>query len=109
MRVAVLGEFPTDFLATLRGRAPEVSDDPAGCDLVLLAADDRAALDRVAGLIGRVRHDAALWIVRPRGSPLLSEGEVRAAGLAAGVVDVKVVRFSETHSAVKFVFRRADR
>ena len=30
-------------------------------------------------------------------------------GLAAGLVDVKVVRFSGTHTASKFVIRKAER
>jgi hypothetical protein len=60
-------------------------------------------------VVGGLRRDAALWIVRPRGSPLITEREVLAAGLEAGLVDVKVVHFSETHSAARFVFRRADR
>ncbi len=109
MRVVVLGEFPEDFLALLRGRAAEVVDDPAGCEILLLAAEHPAHLSQVTSLAASLRHDAALWIVRPRGSPAMSEGEVRAAGLEAGLVDVKVVHFSETHSAAKFVFRLRDR
>ena len=109
MRVATLGDFPAGFLALLRARGAEVTAGPAGCDLVLLAAESRAQLGELAGLVGQLRRDAALWIVRPRGSPLISERETLAAGLEAGVVDVKVVHFSETHSAAKFVFRLRDR
>jgi hypothetical protein len=56
--------------------------------------------------------DGALWVIRPRGRPEISEQAVMAAGKAAGLVDVKVVRFSETHTAEKFVIplaRRAQR
>ena len=38
MRVATLGLFAADFLTPLRGRAAEVVTDPAGCDIVFLAA-----------------------------------------------------------------------
>jgi len=109
MRVAVLGSFPEDFVALLRGRAAEVIDDPAGCDILLFAPEDRTELARVASLAASLRHDAALWIVRPRGSSAIGERETLAAGLEAGLVDVKVVHFSETHSAAKFVVRRRDR
>jgi hypothetical protein len=109
MRVAVLGDFAAEFRAQLLGRAADVSADPEGCDLIFLAAEDRTQLAKLPGLVARLRRDAALWVVRPRGSPLVTEREVREAGLAAGVVDVKVVHFSETHSAAKFVFRRSDR
>lgn len=109
MRVATLGAFAADFLAPLRGRAAEVVTDPTGCDVVFLAAEGRAELAKVASLVAVLRHDAALWVVRPRGSSAITEGETRAAGLEAGLVDVKVVHFSETHSAAKFVFRLRDR
>ena len=109
MRVAVVGGFREDFLVLLRGRAAEVIDDPAGCDILLFAPEDRTELARVASLAASLRHDAALWIVRPRGSSAIGERETLAAGLEAGLVDVKVVHFSETHSAAKFVFRVRDR
>jgi hypothetical protein len=109
MRVAVLGGFPEDFLTLLRGRAAEVVDDPAGCDMVLLAAEDRTRLSAAARLAAGLRRDGALWIVRPRGSPLITEQETRTAGLKSGLVDVKVVHFSETHSAMRFVVRLRDR
>ena len=109
MRVAVLGSFADDFLASLRGWAAEVTEAPDGCDIVLLAAEDRARLGEVASLARRLRPDGALWIVRPRGNPAITEQDTRSAGLDAGLVDVKVVHFSETHSALKFVFRLRDR
>ena len=109
MRVATLGLFAADFLTPLRGRAAEVVADPAGCDIVFLAAEDRPQLTQVARLAADLRRDAALWIVRPRGSSAITERETLAAGLEAGLVDVKVVHFSETHSAAKFVYRLRDR
>jgi len=109
MRVAIIGDFSAEFRAQLRERVDEVSGEPDGCDLVFLATEDRARLGALPDLVRGLRRDAALWIVRPRGSPLITEREVLGAGLAAGVVDVKVVHFSETHSAAKFVFRRVDR
>jgi len=48
-------------------------------------------------------RDGAIWVIRPRGSDAISEGDVMAAGKAAGLVDIKVARFSDTHSALKFV------
>lgn len=109
MRVAVRGRFAADFLTLLRERGAEVADDPAGCDVVLLAAEDRTRLSETARVAAVLRTDGALWVVRPRGSSRLTEHETRAAGLAAGLVDVKVVHFSATHSAMKFVFRVRDR
>jgi hypothetical protein len=110
MRVAVLGVFDLDFIAELAGRAGTVLRRAAGeCDLVFLAVSHRDDLGRIAALVPRLRRDGALWLVRPRGHPDVTEAEARRAGLDTGLVDVKVVRFSETHTAEKFVFRLRDR
>ena len=45
----------------------------------------------------------ALWIVYPKGRQEITELQVLDAGRAAGLVDVKVVSFSATHTALKFV------
>jgi hypothetical protein len=51
----------------------------------------------------------ALWVVRPKGRREITESDVMAAGKAAGLVDVKVVSFSDTHTAEKFVIPVAQR
>lgn len=53
--------------------------------------------------------DGALWLVTPRGVSAVTEADALAAGRAAGLTDVKVVRFSDTHTAHKFVVPRANR
>jgi hypothetical protein len=50
-----------------------------------------------------MKRDGAIWVIRPKGSPAISEGDVRKAGRNAGLVDTKVARFSETHTAEKLV------
>ena len=50
-----------------------------------------------------LRPDGAVWVVAPRGSAVVREADVLAAGKVAGLVDVKVVRFSEMHTAHRFV------
>ena len=57
----------------------------------------------------RLTKAGALWVIRPKGHPAISEDDVLQGGRAAGLVDVKVVRFSETHTAGKFVRRKAER
>jgi len=48
-------------------------------------------------------------VVNPKGVKTITEAEVLAAGKKAGLVDVKVVKFSETHTAHKFVIPKAKR
>jgi len=44
-----------------------------------------------------------MWIVYPKGQKHITEEDVLGAGRKAGLVDVKVVGFSATHTALKFV------
>jgi len=44
-----------------------------------------------------------LWVVYPKGRKEITEGDVLGAGRKAGLKDVKVVGFSLTHTALKFV------
>ena len=78
-------------------------------DAIFVAANDRADLDRLVTVQKFLKRDGAVWVIRPKGSPHISEADVRNAGKAAGLVDVKVARFSETHTAEKFVIPVAQR
>lgn len=110
MRVALDGMPPDDaFLRDLQSRDVEHVHDDA--DVALLGVEDRDGLARIAQMWKRVTPavGAALWIVYPKGVRAVTQQDVREAGLAAGLVDVKVVRFSDTHTALRFVARRAPR
>jgi hypothetical protein len=61
----------------------------------------------------RLNPSGMLWVSWPKKSSGvttdLSEGIVRAIGLAAGLVDVKICAVDEVWSGLKFVFRLQDR
>ena len=78
-------------------------------DAIFFGATKQADLDRLVRLRTRLKPNGALWIVRPKGRPEISEQAVMAAGKAAGLVDVKVVSFSSTHTAEKFMIPVAQR
>jgi hypothetical protein len=78
-------------------------------DIIFFAANTRDDLARLSGLRDALAPAGALWIIRPKGGGAITEAETMAAGKAAGLVDVKVVRFSETHTAEKFVIPVAKR
>ena len=73
------------------------------CDAIFFGASSRADLPRLEKLRNSLAPNGALWIVRPKGVKEITENDVMTAGRAAGLVDVKVVRFSDTHTAEKFV------
>lgn len=80
-----------------------------GCDAIFLGANSRGDLHLIESLKARLVPTGTLWVVRPRGVPEITEGDVMTAGQAVGLVDVKVVRFSERRTAEKFVIPVAAR
>jgi hypothetical protein len=109
-RVAVLGVDDARFLATLRARAPDVSTRlRKGLDLVLLQADRMSDLARLERARAAIFPDGAVWVVYPKGRQDIRDVLVIEAGLAAGMVDNKTVRFSDSHTALRFVVRLRDR
>jgi hypothetical protein len=99
-----LGALPDGvrFLPALRGRV----------DLILLFARSQADLKRRLGPAARaVTAGVGMWIAWPKKtSPLardLTEREVRAMGLATGLVDYKICAIDADWSGLKFTQRRA--
>jgi hypothetical protein len=108
--VSLRGPFPADFLADLKDRGALVARGKCIAPAwILLAADSRSELSKIKAVAAALRNDAALWIVYPKGQKCITENEVRGAGLRAGLTDVKVARFSTTHTALKFVIPVAKR
>jgi hypothetical protein len=78
-------------------------------DLLFFGATAVGDLEDVPRLGEALPPEGALWIVYPKGRREIREADVLAAGRAAGLTDVKVARFSETHTALKFVIPRTAR
>ena len=110
-RASVIAVGDPDFLKELRGAAAEVVVGRAAkdSDAIFFGAIDAKELARLAVLKTSMKQNGALWVIRPKGRPEISERAVMAAGKAAGLVDVKVVSFSPTHTAEKFVIPVANR
>jgi len=109
-KVCVLKIDAASFLSDLEKRTPNITRRLSSeCDMILLGADqesDLATLDRCRASL---KKDGAIWIVNPKGQKSFNENHVLAAGKKAGLVDVKVVKFSETHTAHRFVIPKAQR
>ncbi len=105
MRVSVLGVDDPAFLEQLTGRTLDVwFDEPAeGSDLLVMLASSAADLMDLAELKRFLVPNGGIWVVSPRGDPTIRDVDVIAAAKAAALVDVKVARFSETHTALKLV------
>jgi hypothetical protein len=104
-RTSAIGIDDADFLDELEGAVASLSIGRAvkDSDAIFFGANKEADLARLEKLKGALKPNGALWIVRPKGRPEISEMAVMRAGKAAGLVDVKVVSLSATHTAEKFV------
>jgi hypothetical protein len=109
--VCLLGKFEEGFLAELGAIARNAaSGKVAGApDWIFFAADSAKDLSQIAKAAKALKDRAALWIVYPKGQKEITENDVLAAGRKAGLKDVKVVGFSPTHTALKFVLPLAKR
>jgi hypothetical protein len=73
------------------------------CDCIFLRIDTNKQLTQVAKIARGMLGAVALWIIYPKGQQHITEGDVLSAGRKAGLTDIKVVGFSPTHTALKFV------
>ncbi|MDX6443338.1 MAG: hypothetical protein QOH71_412 [Blastocatellia bacterium] len=111
------------FLNAPEGYAEEL-DLPAGVTMIsrsgklldfaqLFVKNEKELKTNFSKYAKRLNASGMLWVSWPKrssGVPSdLSENVVRAIGLAAGLVDVKVCAVSEVWSGLKFVYRLKDR
>ncbi|MGA2421601.1 MAG: hypothetical protein ABSG69_16105 [Candidatus Acidiferrum sp.] len=110
-RVAVLGKFDEDFLRELSELSDNVDTAAVGDDAewIFFAAPSKKELAGVRKHAKKMAGSVALWVVYPKGQKDIRESDVLAMGRDAGLKDVKVVGFSPTHTALKFVIPLADR
>jgi hypothetical protein len=114
--VALLGA-PAGFRRGLAPPPPRISWHRELCprlDCVVLFAPDLATLEeRFAPAAASLTAAGMLWVAWPKKASKvptdLTEGRVRAHGLAGGLVDVKVCAVDEVWSGLKFVHRLRDR
>jgi hypothetical protein len=102
--VILLGVKDEQFAMEVAARGARVSTRLGGeADVIFLAADRRDRLEKLGPIQQHLKRDGAIWVIRPRGIDAITERDVMQAGKAAGLVDVKVARFSDTQTAEKFV------
>ena len=110
---------PADFARTLGALPPgvaarRVSSGKAQFDVIVCFAPTMAEVARqLPALKQRLDPAGGLWIAWPKKASGLqtdvSENDVRAKGLAAGLVDNKVCAIDDVWSGLRFVYRIVDR
>ena len=110
MRVSVLGVPDADFREELVAAGADVSTRARRRSAMLfVAVDGQAGLDRLGQLEPYLVRNGAVWAVFAKGRKELRDVDVIRAGVAVGLVDNKVIRFSDTHTAFRFVIPLARR
>ena len=110
-KVSLIGEFDAEFLGELKAARQSATKDGPGdpAETIFLAVNSREELSRLTTLAKAMKGAVGLWIVYPKGQKTITENDVLAGGRKAGLKDVKVVGFSATHTALKFVIPVAKR
>jgi hypothetical protein len=110
-RVSVIGVEDRAFAKELRTRTRDIAKNKAKpeSDTVFLGVEAPLDMAAMVNLRSAIKPDGAVWVVFRKGRKDFNENDVLRLGLETGLVDVKVVRFSVTHSAVKFVTRKSER
>ena len=112
MRIAVIGVDDQLLIeeATACGATVARGSRAGALDMIFFGARSIADLTRLASLVSRIKPSGVIWLVRAKGrGAAIREAESMEAGKRAGLVDVKVVSFSDTHSAEKYVIPVAKR
>ncbi len=111
-RVALVNLDDPGFVKQVRERTQDVvlGKPRSKVDLVFMGADNSADLRRLNQVKSWIEPNGAVWVVRAKGGRgPLRDTDLIDAGLAAGLVDNKIASFSETHGAMRFVYRLRDR
>ncbi len=80
-----------------------------GTDLVFLGVESFKDLDKLGRCRQHIVSNGVVWVVYPKGQKALTRNDVIAAGEPAGMVDVKIVSCSDTHTGLKFVSPKDQR
>jgi Protein of unknown function (DUF3052) len=110
-RIAVLGVEDAEFQRDLEAIVPDYSrgNRVADADLIFFSAEAKEDLSRLKSLSRSICKSGGIWVVYPKGQTHIREIDVINAGKSAGLTDNKVVRFSATHTALRFVIPLAKR
>ena len=104
--VALVGRHEPAFANGLNARLAQAASQSLRTryDLIFVRIDAPRDLARIGRAVVRLESNGALWVFHPKGRGACpSDAEVRATGIAAGLVDNKISAYTDTHTATRFV------
>ena len=78
-------------------------------DIVLVGVNSTSDLSKLKEAKGRIVPSGMVWAIWPKGRREFREDDIRRYGPLAGLVDVKVMSFSDELSGLKLVIPKARR
>jgi len=110
-KVSLFGDLEAEFLREVGGLTKSLikSKVTSDSECIFFAADSKEGLAALSKISKSMQAATALWIVYPKGQKHITENDVLSAGRKAGLKDSKVVGFSPTHTALKFVIPLSQR
>jgi hypothetical protein len=108
--IDLVGDAPNDFLKELDAAEIESANSIAdGMTTRIAFVKEAEELLNLPGWVSDLEGNVSLWIVYPKGGHGLRESDVLDAGRDANMKDIKVVRFNDKLTALKFVVPLAER
>ena len=110
-RVALIGLKDAPFEAELRAAGARLATrlGPGPYDIVIVRVEAASDLPSLIDAKARIVANGMVWAVWPKGRKEFREDDIRHFGPAAGLVDVKVMSFSDELSGLKLVIPLAQR
>jgi hypothetical protein len=110
-RVLLAGAFDADFVNELKANKSAIvrNGGSSSPEITFLAVAAKRSLAAIAKHARKTTGAQALWVVYPKGKKEITEVDIISAGRKTGLKDVKVVGFSATYTALKFVVPVAKR
>lgn len=111
LRVAVMGVKDPAFLTELKEEGAKVAAQPGPgpYEMVVVRLDALSDLPLLLEAKKRIVPNGMIWAVWPKGRKEFREDDIRHFGPQAGLVDVKVMAFSDVLSGLKLVIPLALR
>ncbi len=112
VRVSIINIEGKDFLREIKSKTGNVKiGSPAkGSDLIFYEANNPGEVEKLSSLKNYIKPGGGIWVVSLKGkAATIKDVEIMKIGKKCGLVDNKVVGFSGTHTALKFVIPVKDR
>jgi hypothetical protein len=110
-KVVIVGVTDNEFLKQLKKRTKMATNKLAKeMDFIFYSAESLKDLAKLSQLKTYLKKNGAIWVVSLKGKEAnIRDTDVMKAAKEQGLVDVKVVSFSTTHTANKLVIPTAKR